>query len=56
MSFTKEQLQTRVSDLSRALEQSMANHNALAGRLAESQELLSMFDSVIEPVDPVITE
>lgn len=55
MAFTKEQLQARVSDLEKALEQSAANHNALMGRIMESKELLSMFD-IIEAAPEVAAE
>ena len=43
--MTKEQLENRVEELKKAMEQSAANHNALAGRLAERLEELKTLES-----------
>lgn len=52
--MNKEQLEGRVSDLLAALERSAAQHNALAGRLAEAQEMLKFMDSVVNKAEDVV--
>lgn len=44
----------RVTELENAIAQSLANHNALLGRLAEAQHLLSVATTVVEDVAPVV--
>jgi hypothetical protein len=43
-------LGTRIASLGKALEQSLANHNALAGRLAEAQEILGFLQNIPGPI------
>lgn len=40
----------RIKSLGQALEQSLANHNALAGRLAEAQEILTFLQKIPGPI------
>ena len=47
-------IEDRVVELKNAIEQSLANHNALLGRLAEAQHLLSVAATVVEDVAPVV--
>ena len=54
--MTKEQLEQRIQDLMKALEQSAAQHNALAGRLAESQEMLKFMNEVAQKAEVVVEE
>lgn len=41
--MTKEQLESRIKELQTAIEQSVAQHNALIGRLNEAQYQLGLF-------------
>ncbi len=45
----KEQLETRLADLRRAIDQSTANHNALVGRAAEIEHLLNELNKEDKP-------
>jgi len=40
----KTALLSRISDLGKAVEQSLSNHNALLGRLAEAQYMLQLLE------------
>lgn len=42
--MTKEQLEIRIEEIKKSLEQSAANHNALLGRLAECLHTLEMVE------------
>jgi hypothetical protein len=43
-------LGARIKMLAQSLEQSMVNHNALAGRLAEAKETLSFLQNIPGPI------
>lgn len=49
-------LTTRVGDLSRAIEQSAANHNYLLGSLAEANVMLAKLQSDAEEAATVATD
>jgi hypothetical protein len=43
-------LGTRIKTLGQALEQSLTNHNALAGRFAEAKEILGFLQNIPGPI------
>lgn len=47
-------IEKRIADLTKAVEQSIANHNALLGRLSEAQHVLSIVLEAAEAIAPVI--
>jgi len=46
--MTREQLEERIKELHKALENSAQNHGGLLGRLAEAQHFLTLLDEVKE--------
>ena len=54
--ISKETFVQRVEDITRAVEQSMANHNALVGRLEEAKFFLSEIEKGVELVAEVAGE
>ena len=44
----RESIVQRVKDLTDAIEQSVANHNSLIGRLNEAKYLLQQFDEFVQ--------
>ena len=48
-----QELEARIKELAQAIEQSMANHNALIGRIEEAKFILSELEKVAEVVQPV---
>ena len=49
-------IEQRITEIKAALEQSLANHNSLLGRLAEAQHLLTVATTVVEDVAPVVAD
>lgn len=49
-------LESRIQELSQAIEQSVANHHNLVGRLSEAQGLLKSFQDAAEIIEDVIEE
>ncbi len=47
----RSKIEERVKELLAALERSAAQHNALAGRLAEAQEFLKLLDEPLKEPD-----
>lgn len=48
-----EAIEARIKDITAALEQSLANHNGLLGRLSEAKDLLAIMQKTAETVAPI---
>lgn len=52
--MNKEVIKSRIDDLKKAIDNSLGNHNALLGRMAEAEYLLSEIEKVAEVATEVI--
>jgi predicted nucleic acid-binding Zn-ribbon protein len=54
INMTVEDLEQRIKDMTKALEQSMANHNALVGRIEEAKTILESLQKAANVVEEVV--
>jgi len=52
--MTISELEQRIKDMAKALEQSVANHNALVGRIEEAKEILAAMVKAVNVVEDVV--